>query len=129
MAKARRRTPGSRTSSYPRDMTLKRDDVLPGDCVSCDHYISPVPGRVVAPSGYSSVRHGYQGGTIYVDHASGWIFHRPQKTLSVSDTIRGKLILEREASDVGATIRRYHTDNGVFNCSAFKSHCASLTRS
>jgi transposase InsO family protein len=109
-------------------MVLKEGDTAPGDCISCDHYISPVPGRVIAPSGYSSVRHSYQGGTIYVDHASGWIFHRPQKTLNVNDTICGKLLLESEARDVGVTIKAYHTDNGVFNCKEFKAHCTELNQ-
>eukprot|EP00956_Cyclotella_meneghiniana_P031961 scaffold85834_cov44-Cyclotella_meneghiniana.AAC.2 len=28
-------------------MTLKEGHLSPGDCISCDHYISPVPGRVI----------------------------------------------------------------------------------
>ena len=99
---------------------------MPGDKVSCYHYISPVPGRVVSSSGRSSSAHGYVAGTIYVDHASGWIFHRPQKSIAASDTIRGKLLLEREATEVNTKIKSYHSDNGVFNSDEFRQHCDQL---
>eukprot|EP00804_Cyclotella_cryptica_P021020 CCRYP_019781-RA/>CCRYP_019781-RA protein AED:0.29 eAED:0.09 QI:0/0/0/0.75/0/0.25/4/0/351 len=97
----------------------------PGDCFSCDHYISPSPGRVVSHSGHSSTCHGYIGGTIWVDHTSQWIFHSPQDSLNAADTLRGKLLLEHEAADVGATIRSIHADNGVFNSKLFCDHCSS----
>jgi hypothetical protein len=63
---------------------------------------------------------------MYVDHASGWIFHRAQRTIAASDTIRGKLILERKAADVGVKIKSYHSDNGVFASEEFICHCDSL---
>jgi hypothetical protein len=107
-------------------MVLKEDHLKPGDCISCDHYISPVPGRVISKSGHSSTSHGYVGGTLYVDHASGWIFHQAQRTIAASDTIRGKLILEREAADIGVKIKSYHSDNGVFASEEFICHCDSL---
>lgn len=78
-------------------MALKENHLDPGDCVSCDHYLSPVPGAVVASSSYTSARHGVVGSTIYVDLASGFIFHRPQRTINANDTsIRGKILLEQE---------------------------------
>eukprot|EP00804_Cyclotella_cryptica_P008822 CCRYP_013058-RA/>CCRYP_013058-RA protein AED:0.34 eAED:0.34 QI:0/-1/0/1/-1/1/1/0/361 len=61
-------------SSLAPHSSIKVNHLLPGQCVSCDHYTSPVTGRVVSQSGYSSSHDGYVGGTIYVDHASGWIF-------------------------------------------------------
>ena len=127
ISKATRRKPSIRSSSGPaREKILKSDDIHPGDCISCDHYISPVPGRVVADSGHSSTKNGYMGGTIYVDHASGYIFHRPQRNLTAAETIRGKLILEQEAADVNVKIRKYHSDNGVFSSREFKDHCKAL---
>eukprot|EP00804_Cyclotella_cryptica_P024840 CCRYP_001779-RA/>CCRYP_001779-RA protein AED:0.06 eAED:0.06 QI:0/0/0/1/0/0/3/0/1231 len=103
--------------------SLKASHTNPGDCFSCDHYISPTPGRVVSHSGHSSTRHGFVGGTIWVDHASQWVFHSPQRSLNAADTIRGKLLLEQEAADVGVTIKAIHTDNGVFNSALFCGHC------
>ena len=130
ISKATRRKPSIRASggAILREKVLKENDLHPGDRISCDHYISPVPGRVIAASGHSSTRNGYVGGTIYVDHASGYIFHRPQKTLTAADTIRGKLLLEQEAADVGVRVKRYHSDNGVFSSREFKDHCAALNQ-
>ncbi|KAL7487907.1 hypothetical protein ACHAW6_013533, partial [Cyclotella cf. meneghiniana] len=128
IAKAKRRRPQLRSSSGPVSAvtsSLKAGHTSPGDCFSCDHYISPIPGRVVSHSGHSSTRHGYVGGTIWVDHASQWIFHSPQHSLNAADTLRGKLLLEREAADVGAAIRSIHTDNGVFNSTLFRDHCSA----
>ena len=128
ISKASRRKPSVRSpgGAILREKVLKENDLRPGDRISCDHYISPIPGRAVADSGHSSTRHGFVGGTIYVDHASGYIFHRPQKTLTAADTIRGKLILEQEAADVGIRVKRYHSDNGVFSSREFRDHCEAL---
>jgi hypothetical protein len=107
-------------------MVLKEGDVQPGDCISCDHFMSPVTGRAIADSGYSSTRHGYTCGTIYVDHASGFMYACCQKSISAEDTIRGKLLFEQEAADSGVTIQKYHSDNGVFSSKQFKAHCKLL---
>eukprot|EP00804_Cyclotella_cryptica_P021897 CCRYP_000849-RA/>CCRYP_000849-RA protein AED:0.64 eAED:0.25 QI:0/0/0/0.5/1/1/2/0/599 len=66
ISKATRRAPTIRSSRNhaPRQMVLKEDHVKPGDCVSCDHFISPVPGRITFPSGHSSSRNGFTCGTI-----------------------------------------------------------------
>eukprot|EP00956_Cyclotella_meneghiniana_P008409 scaffold11297_cov41-Cyclotella_meneghiniana.AAC.1 len=109
-------------------MTLKQDHLKPGDCVSCDHYISPIPGRAIAVSGHSSSAHGYNCGTIYVDHATGFVFVRHQTSTSAQETIRSKMLLEREARDVGVSIKKYHSDNGVFSSKEFRSHCDELNQ-
>eukprot|EP00804_Cyclotella_cryptica_P001538 CCRYP_003742-RB/>CCRYP_003742-RB protein AED:0.39 eAED:0.39 QI:0/0/0/1/0/0/2/0/211 len=110
-------------------MLLKETHVRPGDCVSCDHFISPVSGRVISASGHSSSRNGYTCGTIYVDHCSGFLLVNHQLTTTASDTICGKLLLEREAADVGVSIKGYHLNNGVFGSAEFCSHCCDLGQS
>eukprot|EP00804_Cyclotella_cryptica_P024638 CCRYP_001657-RA/>CCRYP_001657-RA protein AED:0.40 eAED:-0.13 QI:0/0/0/0.5/0.66/0.5/4/0/842 len=125
-AKCRRPQLCSTDGSVSADpSSLKAGHTSLGDCFSCDHYISPTPGRMVSHSGHSSTRHGYVGGTISVDQASQWIFHSPQHSLNAANTLCGKLLLEREAADVGATIRSIHTDNGVFNSKLFCDYCSS----
>eukprot|EP00804_Cyclotella_cryptica_P026596 CCRYP_014020-RA/>CCRYP_014020-RA protein AED:0.15 eAED:0.08 QI:0/0/0/0.75/0/0/4/0/791 len=126
IAKAKQHHPIIRSSGgNPMEQlsSLKAGHTNPCDCFSCDHYISPTPGRVVSHSSHSSTRHGFVGGTIWVDHASQWIFHSPQHSLNAADMIRGKLLLEREAADVGVVIKALHTDNGVFNSALFCGHC------
>ena len=127
-AKASRRAPSLRPTLRPasKEMLLKQGDVQPGDCISCDHFLSPIKGRTVASSGHSSSAHGVTCGTMYVDHATGWIFVQNQRSVNAEETIRGKLLLEREAADVGVRIKKYHADNGVFSSDEFRKHCESL---
>jgi hypothetical protein len=96
------------TSRSEKEMVLKEGHVEPGDCVSCDHSMSPVVGRKIAPSGHSSSSNAYTCGTIFADHSSRFIFVNNQKTTSAEETIRGKLLLEREAAFVGRKIKTYH---------------------
>ena len=45
ISKATRRKPTIRSAGKPlKEMALKEDHLNPGDCVSCNHYISLVPG-------------------------------------------------------------------------------------
>jgi transposase InsO family protein len=127
-AKAHRRAPSvTPTLQAPAsEKVLSREKLNPGDRIACDHYISPVKGRAVAPSGYSSTRHGYTCGTIYVDCASGYIIVQHQVSTEAEETIRGKMILEQEASEVNVKIKEYYSDNGVFSSEEFKSHCKLL---
>jgi hypothetical protein len=50
------------------------------------------------------MQNGYVSGNIWVDHASQWIFHSPQYSLNSANTLHGKLLLEREAADVGVVL-------------------------
>eukprot|EP00956_Cyclotella_meneghiniana_P033004 scaffold92723_cov40-Cyclotella_meneghiniana.AAC.1 len=129
LAKAKRRTPDSTRGyqSKPPDneMLLKRNHLRPGQCLSCDHYVSPVKGRRVDGYGKRTKFDGYVGGAIYVDHvsANAKIFHHPQASLSAADTLRGKQVVEQEAHDLGRKIESYHSDNGIFAQKEFKDHC------
>ena len=127
MAKHSKRSSRSqRPSSNDPAMKLKTGHLSPGDCISIDHYVSPVKAR--RRSGYGK-NCTFVGGALYVDHASGRIFHQPQSDLTVEGTLHGKKLLEQEAESVGVSIKSYHSDNGVFCASAFKDHCRSLKQS
>jgi len=110
-------------------MLLKENHVHSGDCVSCNHFISPVPGWVISSLRYSSSRNNYTCGTIYVDHCSTFLVINHQLTANASDAICGKLLIEREAADVVVSIKGYHSDNGVFNSAEFCSPCSDLGQS
>eukprot|EP00956_Cyclotella_meneghiniana_P016664 scaffold26464_cov80-Cyclotella_meneghiniana.AAC.2 len=128
MAKSQRRTPSSsRTkASSSGEKSLKTSHLSPGDCISCDHYVSPERGRNLDGFGKATASNGYTGGAIYVDHASGKIFHFPQTSLSASETLREKQTVERAASDLGFRVKAYHSDNGIFASTEFQEHCNSL---
>ena len=138
MAKAHIRTP-SATTSARRESPLSEDEfrlrleskkhmkslksghTRRGDCISCDHYISAVPGRL--PTTYGKEKNGYTCGTIMVDHASGKIFNFCQLTTAASETLQSKQMLESEAKREGFKIKAYHSDNGTFKAKAFQADC------
>lgn len=94
-AKAHRRPTQTRISSKTttaNEMILKRDHIIPGDCISADHYLSPVAGRLY--NTYGRERQGYSCGTLFVDHASGKLFNFPQLSTSANDTVASKHCLE-----------------------------------
>lgn len=127
-ANATKQAPSIRgaTSRFDKEKVLKEGQVEPGDCISCDHFTSPIPGRIMATSGYSSSSNGYTCGTIFVDNSSGYTFVHNQKSTSAKETIRGKILLEKEAAYIGRKVKAYHSDNGVFSSEEFKQHCEGL---
>jgi hypothetical protein len=100
---------------------LKTDHLQPGDCISADHYISQIHGRV--PSGFGKERFGYSCGCLFVDHARSKLFNFAQYSTTAAETIDSALRLEAFAHNQGLTIKHFHSDNGVFSSSEFKKHC------
>jgi hypothetical protein len=124
--KATRRNTETSTTKFDesKEMALKRNDLVPGQRVSVDHYQSSQPGRLYTSRGSpqlskSSKTTMYQGGAIYVDHASKFISIQHQTSLSAADTVKGKLTFERDAYTVGVILQQFHTDNGVFTSKEF----------
>jgi hypothetical protein len=61
----------------------------------------------------------YCGGTIYVDHASGYMYVQNQVSLGAEETPRGKHNFEREAHSNGVAIFSYRADQGVYKTKEF----------
>ena len=118
-------TSTARPSSTDDVMKLKANHLIPGECVSVDHYMSPVRGRRLSGFAQTTNTNGYVGGSLYVDHASGKIFHYPQSELSSSTTVHAKQTLEAAAKEMNISIKSYHADNGIFASQEFKNHCKS----
>jgi hypothetical protein len=88
--------------------------------VSTDQFVSKVRGRLSTSFGKERQDERYSGGTIYVDHASGYMFVNNQVSLGVSETLKGKHQFEREARQCGIQIRGYRGDNGVYKEKEFQ---------
>ena len=118
---ASRRATGSTVTRQreEREMELKKEDLLPGQRVSVDHYQSTQPGRVYTSRSDLNSKSNFVGGAIFVDHASGFIKVMHQVSLDAVETIKAKLFYEKEAWHDGVKIQAYHTDNGVFTSKAF----------
>jgi hypothetical protein len=60
----------------------------PGTIVSIDQYISGLPGRITHTRGETKTQ--YNGGTLFVDHCSGYTHHKNQLSLRTGETLKGK---------------------------------------
>ena len=117
--KGRRRWKGHSHSHTEKDGALKKDTLVPGQVTAVDQYEVRVRGRLLASKGKTPSRDMLCGGTIFVDIASGRVKTFHQVSLAALDTIRSKIIYERDALHNGVMIRTYHTDNGVFTAKTF----------
>eukprot|EP00957_Ditylum_brightwellii_P112195 8553924-Ditylum_brightwellii.AAC.1 len=84
-----------------KETKIKKDNLFPGQHLSVDHFQSSVPGKTYSSRESYHPETMYNGGAIFVDHASGKIFAFYQESLSASDSIKSMLKLEREASESG----------------------------
>jgi hypothetical protein len=64
----------------------------------------------------------YCGGTIFVDIASGTVHVNHQVSLAAADMLLSKAQFEHEACTHGIDVKKYHTDNGIFESAAWKEH-------
>jgi hypothetical protein len=122
LAKQTRRGAGSSTEFKleDRDQILKRDTTEPGDCVSIDQYVSTVLGRLPNTKGKERKDEKYNGGTIFVDHATGYVHLTHQVSLRAGETVNAKTNFERFAMQHGVQIKRYRADNHPFKSREFQ---------
>jgi hypothetical protein len=63
-----------------------------------DQYLSPKPGRLPNSKGKELPSEQFNGGTIFVDHASSYIFLRNQvSSLTAGETLKSKTAFEQFA--------------------------------
>jgi hypothetical protein len=94
----------------------------PGDCVSGDQVESSSP-RLVPTYKGSPTTARYHAGTLLVDHASRYLFFSPHYSTGSKEAIEAKHRFELIASQFNRTIKRYHTDNGIFASKDFRQSC------
>ena len=87
IARAKKRPTEVSTTTIPREALLKIKDLAPGARVSVDQYESSVRGRLATSKGKESFGHKYGGGTIFCDHATGYIQCYHQVSLRATDTV------------------------------------------
>jgi hypothetical protein len=68
-AKASTRSPTNLAPRpLPKNNILKQNHLQPGDCLSANHYFSPIPGKL--PHTFGQEQNGYICGSLFMDHAS-----------------------------------------------------------
>ncbi|MHA7927723.1 MAG: hypothetical protein ACX936_21195, partial [Marinobacter sp.] len=101
-------------------MAIRQGDLMPGDRVSVDSYISALPGRLPHTKGKEKPKQKYNGGTIFCDHASGVLFLVNQVSLRAGETCQAKLRFEQWARSHNVPrIAGYRADNVPFSQGAF----------
>jgi hypothetical protein len=91
-----------------------------GQVVSIDQLVSPTAGFVPTHRGTPTVQR-YVGATVFVDHHSDFTYVHLMIKMNAETTAEAKLAFERVAASYGATVRHYHSDNGLFDTKAFKA--------
>ena len=66
----------------------------------------------------------YHGGTIFVDHYSGFIFIGNQVSLRAGETAATKRAFDRFARDHGVKLQHFRLDNSPFDCAEFREDLA-----
>jgi hypothetical protein len=125
-AKQKRKTPDSSTETKNTDLegVLTAGDLYPGDKVSCDQYMSPSKGRLIHTRGKESSSQQYVGGTIFVDHATNFLFNNHQVNLTATSTVASKHKCESSFDEYGVQIKQYAADNHPFRSTAWVADCA-----
>jgi hypothetical protein len=118
-AKAHRKPTKGKTAipTPEREGALKINDLRPGSSVSVDHFESRQEGRTYTSYGKSKSQ--FQGGCIFVDHASGFLHVEHQLGFSATETLRAKHNFEQLALEHGVIVVNYLADNGTFKARKF----------
>ena len=80
-------------------MSIKRDDLEPGDRISVDQHESSSAGRLPDAHGRETSNLRHKGGSIFVDHAAGYIYMHNQVSLNTGSTLAGKHAFEEFADE------------------------------
>ena len=106
-------SPGKQSSVIKdHDGVLKKDHLLPGQCVSVDHFVCNTKGQLYTSRGKMSPDDMYDGGCIYFNHASGFIHCEHQVHLTTHETLQAKEHFEWMCHDYGVIPQTYLSDNG-----------------
>ena len=86
----------------------------PGDVVSVDQLVSPVPGFVAQMTVKLTTKR-YRYATVFVDQSSKVGYTHLQKTADAEETVEAKIAFESFMQLMGVSVRAYHADNGIFS--------------
>ena len=81
--------------------------------VSIDQLESPVPVFMPIAKGHPTIRK-YRGASVFVDHASDFMYVHMHYHLTTDEMIDAKHVFERLAEQHGVQILHYHCNNGRF---------------
>jgi hypothetical protein len=86
--------------------------------------MSTTHGRLIHTHGKEDKSNQLVGGTIFVDHATNYIFHRHQVNLTAAASVHSKHACEDHFLQHGVRIRHYVSDNHPFTSKVWVNDCA-----
>eukprot|EP00536_Pseudo-nitzschia_multiseries_P017736 jgi/Psemu1/52316/gm1.52316_g len=102
---------------------LLQDQLFSGDQVSCDQHISTALGCLPHTASKEDKTHQSVGGTMFIDHATDYIFHRHQVNLKITETLRSKHAFESQLDKHGVKVHHYASDNHPFSSKDWITDC------
>ena len=100
----------------------RKKEIKPGEVISVDKMVSPVPGLIAQMVDFLTRQH-YKYAMVFVDQASRMGFVYLQKTCSAEETIEAKRAFEQYAENRGVRVKAYHADNGIFKATKWVEEC------
>jgi hypothetical protein len=100
---------------------MKSKNLSPGDKVLVDQLESTTPGLVDNFKGKPSSAK-YHAASVYVDHASHYIFVKCHYSTGTQEAVEGKQLFERQAALQGVTVKFYRADNRIMSCNDYVQH-------
>ena len=88
-----------------KEKYLKKYHIIPGHMVSEGHYILMYTGIIYYKKVKSDPSEMLSGRCIFIDHASGYISINNQVDINATETVKDKIIFEREDQSQGVVIR------------------------
>jgi hypothetical protein len=100
-------------SKHADNMKESHVPTRPGEVISIDQMISPTAGLVAQNTGILTKAR-YKVATVFIDHATDYSYVAIQKSTSAEETIKAKMLFERNAYDQGLTFAgvNAHHQNG-----------------
>ena len=99
-----------------------QDNLKPGDIISVDQMVSPVPGFIAQMTGKLTTKR-YKYSTVFVDQSSKLGYVHLQKSQDADETVEAKITFETFMQTLGITVRAYHADNGIFRAHKWVNAC------
>jgi hypothetical protein len=108
-----------------KEGNLKKNVLLPGQCVACDHFVSSAKGRLFTGFGKTEASKMYSGACVFTDLATGYMHVEPQVSFDSSETLQATARFEALMKEYGITVSKYMFDNGsAFASSEYKTKLA-----
>jgi hypothetical protein len=70
-----------------KEGNLKKNSLLPGQCISCDHFVSYAKRKTLGGFGKTDSSNMYSGACMFMDLATGYLHIEPQISFTSHETL------------------------------------------